>query len=280
MRGMSDLTNSQQFAVLVLAHHGMDCTLSKLAEQYPISADTLGKVRNTYPDLVRQTEIDEEDLEKYTEKFKEVKRTPSRSSDNKDSDGDGNNTDTKTDAAHVPRDEKEYPDDFTETYKWFIEKISDSPNKSKQEIEDEIPDSASYSAQNYYNTVRSYPEVIKERIKEKGTAKSEDDLHSYLQKYIDFDSGETDEKIAGDAENNPSDTSSTPKATDETVKQFEGRLKSVESKVEKLRHDMENGDGGDERENERGRVELAEVVIESMSDEELGRIVRGAIGNE
>lgn len=273
-RGIEDISPSYRLSVFILAYEGTEESLTDLEEKYPVSRRALAQARDVYPDLIDEySDISKSELEKAVSKYKETKHQGIAKNGTDDSEGakDSNQSEDAS-VYQTPKDEKEYPDDFTETYQWFIEKISDHPSKTKQEIEELIPQDKGFSGQNYYNTVRNYPGVIKTRILEKETATTQSDLSDYLQKHIDLSDGEEDTDQQ-EQESTDNDDSS---ADNDDNDQFEARLRSVESKVETLRQQI----GEDNTHTDNERVELATIIVESIPDEELGRLIRESFQDE
>lgn len=280
VRDIEDIPPSYRLAVLISAYEG-DSDYAALAEQYPLSKRAFQEAKHVYPDLIREYEgISQDELEKAVAQYEQNKQEKignSFSADNPESTTE-NSSESRSDAKkhQKPREEKDYPEDFTETYEWFIEAISDTPNKSKQEIAETIPANKDFSGQNYYNVVKSYSDVIKQRILEKGTATTESDLCQYLQQYITIDADDDSGVSESDASETESDSTDTNNETQDIDDKYDARLRSVESKVESLRQQVETveGDGKDAEE-----VQLAKIIVGAVSDDELGRLIRESFQN-
>lgn len=274
-RDMEDLFDSHKLAVLILAHKDGDYgSLYQLAEDYPLSRTVMGNAKRTYPDLIEeQKPVSKSELDEAIEAY--LNAHPSKREENKSSSNNsGSNRTQKT------KEDKEWPDDFSECQEWFIETITDNPSYKAGEIGDLMPTDNDgeplWSSANYHNNVRQYPELIAGLIAEKGTASDVSDMADYLQKHIPVSA--ITEAGGLSASGNPEDDPNGGKqSSDNPNDDIEKRLRAVESKVESLRHDLENieTDGQGSEGND-----LAQVVVESLSDEQLGRILRGAMRNE
>lgn len=266
VRGFDDLTDSTKLGVLIWAHEGMDASQKQLAEEYPISSRALGESKRVYPDLIEEQQpIGVEEIEDAVEQYKQA-HPQSRKSDS-------SSKSTSTGKYQKAKSEKEYPDDFSETYQWFIETIAENPEKSTTEIAELIPEEKGYSPQNYYNVIRDYGHIVKSRIEEKGTAESEDDLSEYLASRIELDVQTGDD----DGDDSPSKQD----GGSESDGVLDQRLRAVESKVDSLRQEVEGMDAqAPEAATNGSNNDLAGMIIQSMSDEQLGSIIRGAMNDE
>lgn len=254
-RGIDDLTDSRRLAIKILAYEGKNQPQNKLAENYPLSMRAFGEAKRVYGDLVAETQpIGKDQLNTAVKEYRN--NHPAASQEKSET--------SLTETSRKSKDEKEYPDDFSDTYKWFIEAIAENPAISQSEIKDTMPDNADFSPQNYYNVIKDYHHIIMDRIKQKGTADTKDDMSDYLAKHVEsfgFDTSETEEPQP-------------EKNADEN--NIDKRLRAVESKTESLRQEV----NALKETSESTNVDLASVIIESLSDDDLGKVVREAITHE
>jgi len=274
-RGMDDLGDSYKLAVLILAHHGEDYqSIHKLADEYPVSRTVLGNAKRTYPDLIEEQQpVTESGLEEAVEAYLD-------SHPSKQEEYGGNGSDTTTTRKRKQIEDKEYPDDFSACQQWFIEAITDNPSYSVGEIAELIPTNDSgerrWSTANYYNNIRDYPALVAELIGEKETVDDVSELADYIQEQIPMSEIEKigGKSASGNPENNPNGSK---QASGNPSDDIEKRLRAVESKVESLRHEVDEIEPSEQPDNQ---DDLAEIVVQSLSDEQLGRILRGAMQNE
>lgn len=254
-RGLSDLSDSRELAIHILAYEGGGKSQNELADTYPIPKRAFGEAKRVYPDLIEEVKpISKDELDV---KVREYESAYTASTQTKEKH-------TAPEPPQKPKEEKEYPEDFSDTYQWFVETVSDHPDKGQSEIKELIPDEAEFSPQNYYNVIRDYADVVLERIKEKGTANSESELNDYLADHIDSFGFET---MKSDEPNTQ---------PEEQESELEKRLRAVESKTETLRQEVTEL----KESNRSTNTDLASVIVESLSDDELGQLVREAIVNE
>lgn len=262
IRGFDDINDSTKLAVLVWAHEGTNAEKQSLVDKYPISSRALGEAIRVYPDLIKEKQpISQDTIENAV---KEYNRVHART-------GNSSSSSSSNTRVQKQQSEKVYPDDFSELYEWFIDAVADNPEKSAGEIGDLIPDDKDYSKQNYYNVINDYGHVIKSEIKDRGTATSEDDLSDYLADKIEWSEYEASESDENTDELEVQEGSNNDNNIDR-------RLRAVESKVETLRQtveDVQESNGGGEHDND-----IVDIIINSMSDEQIGQIIRGAMANE
>jgi len=278
-RDIDDLSDAYKLGVLIHAHHHNDDTSAYgLAEEYPISRTVLGNTSRTYPDLIKEHEpITERELDEAVEAYLETH--PSKR-ENQNTNGQTSSQSTNQQSTV----DKEWPSDFSECQQWFIETISDYPSLSVGEIGEKIPEDAGgqrkWSSANFHNNIRQYPELIARLIAEKETISDISDMNSYLQAHLsvstmnEIDQLESSEGNADQVEDAKNDISG--QAERGEIGEIDKRLRAVESKVESIRNEIEEIDTSGKQANN----QLAEIVINSLSDEQLGKILRGAMQNE
>jgi hypothetical protein len=71
-RGIDDVSDGKKLGIAILSHHGLDCDVGKIQEDYPISEATIRNTKKTYPDLVKEFEgeFDKNDLDEASEAYK------------------------------------------------------------------------------------------------------------------------------------------------------------------------------------------------------------------
>lgn len=260
-REFEDLTNSVKLAVLIWACEGLEKTQNELEEQYPVSSRALGEAKRVYPDLIEEKRpITQSQMESAVAEYKKTHSYSHTSSSSNSPGGGGGNETQKT------KEEIEYPDDYSETYQWFVETISENPEKKPAEIVEMLPEGKDWSENNYYNIVRDHPGVLKQRINEKGP---NDDIRGYLVDKLELDVGSEDANDAGRARSENSSS------------ELAGRVRSIESRLDEIEENVgrgaaAQGDGGSSTD----ANTLAQLLVNEMSDAEIGAVVRGAIEND
>jgi len=272
-RNFDDLGDSKKLAILALAHHGFDVSHRSLSEKYPVSRTVIGDAKRTYPDLVKEQQpITQDEMDEVVEKY--LEKHPAKR--------DGSTNDNKNDSQTNPNSsssQKKWPDDFSEIQRWFVNKIVEYPAKTSYEIAKEIPTDSNgerqWSEANYHNVVRSHAKLIGELINEKGTVDEYSNLNDYLQKHIPkslFGVGRADE--------GKKDSSDTERVEPEQLADVENRLASLESKIESLQERANSMELDNSKQPQSVNNDIARIVVESMSDEQIANVVRGAIDNE
>lgn len=255
-REFEDLSDGIQLAIKILAFEGVDADRAYLEDKYPVSRRTISEASKNYPDLVEQySDITESELETTVQEY----RATHGSSDG----GDSHRGEQPTSV-----EERTYPSDYSETYEWFIETISDNPSLSSNNVAKRMPREKDWSRANYYNVVKSHSDVIKQRVLEKGTAQSKDDFHEYLQDHLDLSEFESAERTPDRP--SESDSQTTSNNNPEMPENVNSRLDDLESQVDALSEKVESNTTSEDTNKE----QLAQLIVNSLSDDELGKLIK------
>lgn len=178
-REYSELSDRRQMAIDALARNP-DLSLKDLAEEAGIRHRLLRRVRQAYPELIEER------------------------SEYLDEDGGTNESPDSENPVNKPRSEKEYPEDFTECQRHFIEVAAANPDISAPEA----AEGTDWSEMNLYNVKRQYQEVIQQRREE--LQEPTDDTESAVENSSEvttteaedetLDAFEEDEQSASDSE--------------------------------------------------------------------------------